>query len=68
MEKTECKHNWIDNGAYMKCFICGEIKWKYTSPMNGFICDDLEMGNYRFYQSEDVEAQTDVLPQNEKRD
>lgn len=68
MKKTECKHSWIDKGTYNECSLCGVVQLKHNSQINGFICDDLEMGNYRFCQPEDVEAQTGVLPQNEKRD
>lgn len=68
MGKAECKHDWIDKGTYNECSLCGKIQWKHISSINGFICDDLEMGNYRFCQSEDEEEQTDVLPQSEKHD
>lgn len=68
MKKIECKHSWINKGTYYECSLCGEIKLKHSATMSGFICDDAEMGNYRFYQSEDAGEQSSAHPQNEKRD
>ena len=48
--------------------ICGEIRLKHSATKNGLICDDEEIGNSRFCQSEDEAEQSDVPPQNDKHD
>lgn len=48
MGKIECEHKWIDKGAYNECSLCGEIRLKHSTTVNGIICDDVEKGNYRF--------------------
>ena len=48
--------------------ICGEIRLKHSTTKNGLICDDEEIGNSRFCQSEDEAGQSDVPPQNDKHD
>lgn len=68
MGKIECEHKWIDKGAYNECSLCGEIRLKHSTTVNGIICDDVEKGNYRFCQSEDEVEQSDVPAQNDKHD